>query len=117
MTNVDAALVRSTYNTTFNTNPAGNASYNGVGGVIAGPSAQEREFAEEPRVTATPAQRARAQQAARNPAMIARVAAKPGATNGSTHAVSQAQATRPKSPAVPKTTSDHTSADKGSVSP
>jgi hypothetical protein len=98
-------------------NPAGKASYNGVGGVIAGPSAREREFADEPRVAATPAQQARAQQAARNPALIARVAAKAGATNGSTHAVSHAPVTRPKAPATPEPTSDHTSTDKGAFSP
>jgi hypothetical protein len=117
VTNVDAALVRSTYNTTFNSNPAGKASYNGVGGIIAGPSAREREFAAEPHVAATPAQQARAQQAARNPALITHVAAKSGASIGSTHAVSQAPVTRPKTPAAPKPTSGDTSTDKGGFSP
>lgn len=117
VTNVDAALVRSTYNTTFNTSPAGKASYNGVGGVIAGPSAQEREFSDEPRVVATPVQQALAHQAARNPAPIGLVPAKPGATDGSTRPVSQAQVTRPKMPAAPKPTADHTSTDKVGFSP
>ena len=117
VTNVDAALVRSTYNTTFNAKPAGKASYNGIGGVIAGPSAREREFADDPRVAATAIQQARAQQAARNPALSARVTAKPGATNGSPHAVSQVQVTQPKTPAAPQPTPDHTSTNKGSFSP
>jgi len=117
VTNVDAALVRSTYNPTFSSNPAGKASYNGVGGVIAAPSSREREFADEPRIAATPAQQARAQQAARNPALIVRTAAKAGTTKDSTHAVSQAQVTRAQTPAIPKPTSDETSADKGGFTP
>jgi WXXGXW repeat (2 copies) len=105
------------YDTTFHSNAPGKASYNGVGGVIAGPSAREREFAEEPRVGATVAQQARAQQAARSPALIAHVTAKPGAIDGSTQAMTQARVTYPKNPPAPKPTSGHTSTDKTGISP
>jgi hypothetical protein len=98
-------------------NPAGKASYNGVGGVIAGPSAQERQFAEEPRVAATAAQQARAQQAARTPGPIAHVMSKPGATNGSTAALTQAQVAHPKTTAAAKPPSDHASSDRNGFTP
>ncbi len=116
MTNVNTALVRSTYNTTFSTGSAIKTSYNGVGGVVAAPSARERVFAQEPHVAATPAQRAHIQEAARNPPPLYPCHREAKRNGGSAHPVTKAQ--QPSViPAIPKPVSGPMAAGKGDLSP
>jgi hypothetical protein len=74
VTNVNVTVVHNTYNTTVINNVTVNkVSYNGgAGGVAAAPTPQERQFAREQHVPATPMQQQHIQQAARNPALFAR---------------------------------------------
>jgi WXXGXW repeat (2 copies) len=73
VTNVNVTVVHNTYNTTVINNVTVNkVSYNGgPGGVAAAPSAQERQFAQEPHAPPTPLQQQHVQQAAKNPALFA----------------------------------------------
>jgi hypothetical protein len=75
VTNVNVTVVHNTYNeTVINNNVTVNrVSYNGgAGGIAATPTAQERMVAQEPRVPATPMQHQHVQQAAANPALLAK---------------------------------------------
>jgi WXXGXW repeat (2 copies) len=74
VTNVNVNIVHNTYNTTVINNVTVNkVSYNGgAGGVAAAPTAQERQYAQEPHVPPTPLQQQHVQQAAQNPALAAR---------------------------------------------
>jgi hypothetical protein len=72
--NINVTVVHNTYNTTVINNVTVNrVSYNGgAGGVTAAPTPQERQFAREQHVSATPLQQQHVQQAAHNPALFAR---------------------------------------------
>ena len=74
VTNVNVTVVHNTYNTTVVNYGRGNrVSYNGgAGGIGVGPTQQDRQFAHESHVTATPVQQQHTQQAAQNPALFAR---------------------------------------------
>jgi len=74
VTNVNVTVVHNTYNDTVVNNVTVNrASYNGgSGGITASPSAQERMAAEEAHVPPTQLQRQHVQQAAANPALMAK---------------------------------------------
>jgi WXXGXW repeat (2 copies) len=74
VTNINVTVVHNTYNETVVNNVTVNrVSYNGgTGGTAATPTAQERMAAQEPHVAATPAQHQHMQQAAANPALLAR---------------------------------------------
>jgi hypothetical protein len=75
VTNVNVTVVHNTYNeTVINNNVTVNrVSYNGgTGGTAAAPTAQERMAAQESHVPATPAQQQHVQQAAANPALMAK---------------------------------------------
>ncbi|HXR89648.1 MAG TPA: hypothetical protein VN750_05120 [Steroidobacteraceae bacterium] len=73
VTNVNVSVVHNTYNTTVVNNVTVNrVSYNGgAGGTVATPTAQERQFAHEQHLAATPMQRQHVQQAQHNPASFA----------------------------------------------
>jgi hypothetical protein len=73
VTNVNVTVVHNTYNTTVINNVTVNkVSYNGgAGGIAAVPTAQERQFAQEPHAPPTPMQRQHVQQAQANPALFA----------------------------------------------
>jgi hypothetical protein len=114
VTNINVTVVHNTYNTTVNSVAVNKVSYNGgAGGTAAAPTAQERQFAQEQRLPATPMQQQHMQQAVRNPALAARtngghpsIAAtpRPAAFNapGVVHArgASVAEGTRPAQPSV-----------------
>jgi hypothetical protein len=72
--NVDTAVIHNTYNEPVVNNVAFNkVSYNGgPGGITAAATAQERAAAAEPHIPPTVLQRQRIQQAAGNPALMAR---------------------------------------------
>jgi WXXGXW repeat (2 copies) len=74
VTNINVTVVHNTYNTTVINNVTVNkVSYNGgAGGLAAAPTAQERQFAQEPHAPATALQQQHVQQAAKNPALFAR---------------------------------------------
>jgi hypothetical protein len=74
VTNVNVTVVHNTYNETVVNNVTVNrVSYNGgAGGVTATPTAAERMAAQEQHVPATPLQRQHVQQAAANPALLAK---------------------------------------------
>ena len=74
ITNVNVTVVHNTYNETVVNNVTVNrVSYNGgAGGSSATPTAQERMAIHEQHVAATPAQRQHVQQAATNPALLAK---------------------------------------------
>ena len=74
VTNVNVTVVHNTYNETVVNNVTVNrVSYNGgAGGITAAPSAQERMAAEERHVQPTVEQRQHVQQAAANPALLAK---------------------------------------------
>jgi len=74
VTNVNVNIVHNTYNTTVINNVTVNkVSYNGgAGGIAAAPTAQERQFSQEPHVPPTQLQQQHVQQAAQNPALAAR---------------------------------------------
>jgi hypothetical protein len=74
VTNVNVTVVHNTYNTTVINNVTVNkVSYNGgAGGTAAAPTAQERQFAQEPHTPPTALQRQHVQQAQANPALSAR---------------------------------------------
>ncbi len=61
--------VTNVYNRTVVVNHVTNVSFNGPGGVVAEPTAQERAFAAEPHMAPTAAQAAHIQAAAANPAL------------------------------------------------
>jgi hypothetical protein len=74
VTNVNVTVVHNTYNETVVNNVTVNrVSYNGgAGGTTVTPTAQERMVAQEQHVQATPEQRQHVQQAASNPALLAK---------------------------------------------
>ena len=74
VTNVNVTVVHNTYNETVINNVTVNrVSYNGgAGGTVATPTAQERMAAQERHVPPTAAQHQHVQQAAANPALLAR---------------------------------------------
>ena len=74
VTNVNVTVVHNTYNeTVVNNVNVTRVSYNGgAGGVTATPTTQERMAAQEQRVAPTAVQRQHLQQAATNPALLAR---------------------------------------------
>jgi YXWGXW repeat-containing protein len=74
VTNVNVTVVHNTYNETVVNNVTVNrVSYNGgAGGVVATPTVQERGYAQEQHLAATPMQRQHFQQAANNPDLLAR---------------------------------------------
>jgi hypothetical protein len=74
VTNVNVTVVHNTYNETVVNNVTVNrVSYNGgAGGVTAAPTAQERIAAQEPHVQPTAEQHQHIQQAAANPALLAK---------------------------------------------
>jgi hypothetical protein len=74
VTNINVTVVHNTYNETVVNNVTVNrVSYNGgAGGITATPTAQERIAAQEQHVTPTQAQRLHVQQAAANPALLAK---------------------------------------------
>jgi len=74
ITNVNVTVVHNTYNETVVNNVTVNrVSYNGgAGGLTAAPTAQERMAAQESHVQPTAEQRQHVQQAAANPALLAR---------------------------------------------
>ena len=73
VTNVNVTVVHNTYNETVVNNVTVNrVSYNGGGGTVASPTAEERLAAQEPHVAPTPAQHQHVQQAAANPALFAK---------------------------------------------
>jgi hypothetical protein len=74
VTNVNVTVVHNTYNETVINNVTVNrVSYNGgTGGVAATPTPRERIAAQEPHVAPTPAQHQHVQQAATNPALLAK---------------------------------------------
>jgi len=74
VTNVNVTVVHNTYNETVVNNVTVNrVSYNGgAGGITAAPTAAERVAAQEQHVAVTQAQRLHVQQAAANPALLAK---------------------------------------------
>jgi hypothetical protein len=74
VTNVNVTVIHNTYNETVVNNVTVNrVSYNGgAGGVAAAPSVQERSYAQEQHLAATPLQRQHVQQASANPALLAK---------------------------------------------
>jgi hypothetical protein len=74
ITNVNVTVVHNTYSETVVNNVTVNrVSYNGgTGGIAAAPTAQERMAAQEQHVAPTPAQHQHVQQAAANPALLAK---------------------------------------------
>jgi hypothetical protein len=74
VTNVNVTVVHNTYNETVVNNVTVNrVSYNGgAGGIAATPTAQERMATQEQHVAPTPAQHQHVQQAAANPALLAK---------------------------------------------
>ena len=73
VTNMNVTVVHNTYNTTVINNVMVNkVSYNGgAGGTSVAPTAQERQFSQEPHAPPTPLQRQHVQQAQANPALFA----------------------------------------------
>ncbi|HVN44538.1 MAG TPA: YXWGXW repeat-containing protein [Steroidobacteraceae bacterium] len=75
VTNVNVTVVHNTYNETVvnNVTTVSRVSYNGgAGGIAAAPTPQERMAAQESHVPPTPTQHQHLQQAAANPALLAR---------------------------------------------
>ena len=116
VTNVNVTVVHNTYNETVVNNVTVNrVSYNGgAGGVVAAPSAQERMYSQEQHLAPTAMQQQHVQQAATNPALLARnnggrpaIAAtpRPAAFNapGVVGAHGASAAVAPRAPAVANT--------------
>ncbi len=113
VSNVNASVIHNTYNeAVVNTAAANKVSYNsGPGGTTATPTAQERAFAAEPHIRATPRQRQIIEQSARNPALLAQAhRSHPAAVGTKTPAVVNA-------PAVVKAYGTAAPAARGQSSP